>query len=70
MARVIEISINARADEVAALFNANRPAEAVALLEPHRQRQPEVVQESLDRYVGIQAERFKATLHRRAGNTC
>ncbi|WP_349657190.1 XVIPCD domain-containing protein [Xanthomonas sp. 10-10] len=57
MARVIEISIKARADEVAALFNADRPAEAVALLERHRQGQPEVVQESLDRYVGIQAER-------------
>ncbi|OZI86678.1 hypothetical protein CFN58_09990, partial [Pseudomonas avellanae] len=40
-----------------ALFNANRPADAVALLERHRQGQPEVVQESLDRYVGTQAQR-------------
>ncbi|MCW1976710.1 XVIPCD domain-containing protein [Xanthomonas campestris] len=57
MARVIEFNIKERADEVVVLFNANRPADAVALLEQHRQGQPEVVRESMDRYVGSQAER-------------
>ncbi|AEL06168.1 XVIPCD domain-containing protein [Xanthomonas campestris pv. raphani] len=57
MARVIELNIKERADEVVVLFNANRPADAVALLEQHRQGQPEVVRESMDRYVGSQAER-------------
>lgn len=60
MARVVEFNIRERADEVAALFNANRPAEALALLERQRQGQPEVVQESLDRYVGTSAERSLA----------
>lgn len=57
MARVVEFNIKERADEVAALFNTNRPADALALLERHRQGQPGVVQESLDRYVGTSAER-------------
>ncbi|MEA9482638.1 XVIPCD domain-containing protein [Xanthomonas campestris] len=66
MARVIEVSIKERADEVVALFNANRPADAVALLERHRQGQPEVVQESMDRYVSTQAERSIAASAERA----
>ncbi|MEA9564043.1 MULTISPECIES: hypothetical protein [unclassified Xanthomonas] len=57
MARVIELNIKERADEVVVLFNANRPVDAVALLERHRQVQPEIVQESMDRYIGIQAKR-------------
>ncbi|WP_332841674.1 hypothetical protein [Xanthomonas euvesicatoria] len=66
MARVIEFNIKGSADEVVALFNANRPADAVALLERHRQGQPEVVQESLDRYVGNQAQRSIAASTERA----
>ncbi|KLD24368.1 hypothetical protein TB9_23545, partial [Xanthomonas perforans] len=66
MARVIEFNIKGSADEVVALFNANRPADAVALLERHRQGQPEVVQESMDRYVGNQAQRSIAASTERA----
>ncbi len=46
-----EFDISASANEVVALLNANRAADAMRLLEQQRQDQPLVVQESLDRMV-------------------
>lgn len=55
MARSNDLDIRSSADRITALFNSNRSAEALALLEERRQNQPEAVQDALDRYVGVGA---------------
>ncbi len=57
MAQVIEVNIKERAYEVFALFNANRPADAVALLERHRQGQPESCKKA---WIAMSAPRHSA----------
>ena len=52
MARSNDLDIRATADQISALFNANRSAEALAMLNERRQEQSEVVRDALDRYVG------------------
>ncbi|MDC8640823.1 hypothetical protein [Xanthomonas hortorum] len=53
MARSNDLDIRATADQISALFNANRSAEALAMLGERRQGQSEVVRDALDRYVGV-----------------
>jgi len=55
MARSNDLDIRSNADRITALFNSNRSAEALALLEERRRNQPEAVQDALDRYVGVGA---------------
>ncbi|MCW0388538.1 hypothetical protein NB722_003077 [Xanthomonas sacchari] len=61
MARSNDLDIRSSADRITALFNANRPTEALAMLEERRQHQPEAVQDALDRYVGMDARASIAT---------
>ncbi|WP_317852734.1 XVIPCD domain-containing protein [Xanthomonas sp. CFBP 8443] len=61
MARSNDLDIRPSADRITTLFNANRSAEALALLEERRQNQPEAVQDALDRYVGVGASASIAT---------
>ncbi|WP_311240236.1 MULTISPECIES: XVIPCD domain-containing protein [unclassified Xanthomonas] len=53
MARSNDLDIRATADQISALFNANRSAEALEMLGERRQNQSEVVRDALDRYVGV-----------------
>ncbi len=48
--------ISASADQVVALLNANRAADAMRLLEQQRQDQPQAIQESLDRMVSSRGQ--------------
>ncbi len=48
--------ISASADQVVALLNANRAADAMRLLEQQRQEQPQAIQESLDRMVSSRGQ--------------
>ncbi len=52
MARSNDLDIRATADQISALFNANRQAEALRMLDVRRQGQAEIVRDALDRYVG------------------
>lgn len=52
MARSNDLDIRATADQISALFNANRQAEALRMLDERRQGQAEVVRDALDRYIG------------------
>lgn len=52
MARSNDLDIRATADQISALFNANRQTEALGMLDERRQGQAEVVRDALDRYIG------------------